>query len=120
MKKLMPIFFSFFIAMPVFAFNVDNIDSTSSVSLFDARSCNELYAEASALEKTSYADDYDHYNDSHAQVAGLASTIFAPAIYYFGYAAYKEMNSKKVAITARQDIDEIRQRMAEKRCFEIN
>lgn len=118
MKQLFSVCLGLAIITPTFAFNTDNIKTARSQPLFDTRSCNELYVEASALEKLSYADDYDYFNDRNARVAGIASTVFAPAIYYFGYAAYKDVSSKSEALTALSSINDIRNRMAEKRCFE--
>ena len=38
--------------------------------------------------------------------------------HYFGYAAYKDMKSEKNVVTTGLEIDAIRTRMAEKRCFD--
>ena len=118
MKKTIYMILGVLVTTPALAFNTESIKTARAEPLFDTRSCNELYAEAAALEKVSYADDYDYYNDRNARAAGIASTVFAPAIYYFGYAAYKDVTSTKQAINALNDINNVRHRMAEKRCFE--
>ena len=102
------------------AFNVNAIGDSDSNSdkLYDSRSCNELYMQVSALEKTSYSNKENHFTNSKAQAASMAMTVFPPAIYYFGYAAYKDLESSMRAKAALEEMDSIRYRMAEKRCFD--
>ncbi len=100
------------------AFNVNALGNSDDDSLYDSRSCNELYMQVSALEKTSHSNKESHFTNSKAQVASMAMTVFTPAIYYFGYAAYKDLESNMRSMAALEQMDEIRYRMAEKRCFD--
>ena len=74
--------------------------------------------QASALEQKSYIYKTDLYTDKGSQVAAYALTVFTPAIYYFGFKAYKNYSDQISSQTALNEIDQIRYRMAEKRCFE--
>ena len=100
------------------ALNLINTEQKSSSSFYDVRSCNELYMQASALEQNTFIYRNNFYNDKGTQVAASAMTIFTPAVYYFGYKAYKDYEANIRSASARQEIDQIRLRMAEKRCFE--
>ena len=100
------------------AFNVNAISDSNSENLYDSRSCNELYMQVTALEKTSYSIKENHFTNSKAQAASMAMTVFPPAIYYFGYAAYKDLESNMRSKATLEEMDSIRHRMAEKRCFD--
>lgn len=100
------------------AFSVDAVGKSNHDNLFDPRSCNELYMQATALEQRHYRLRHNYYTDKNAQAAGIASAVFTPALYYFGYAAYKDLQSDKSMNSTQLEIDAIRTRMAEKRCFD--
>lgn len=109
---------SLLLGTPAMAFNIEAVGKTNNDSMFDSRSCNELYMQASTLEKQTYQHQRNYYTDKNAQAAGIASAVFSPAFYYFGYAAYKDYQSQRDASSAMEQIDAIRTRMAEKRCFD--
>ena len=102
------------------ALNFAGIEQPVNESLYDKRSCNELYMQASALEHQSYIYKTDLYSDKGSQVAAYALTVFSPAVYYFGFKAYKNYTDQVRSQAALSEIDQIRYRMAEKRCFEQN
>ena len=99
------------LALNLVQFNQNNPDK-----LYDDRSCNDLYMEASALEKQSFA--YAESKDNKTVIASVASTVFAPALYLVGFSAVKDYKSGVDSKSAFEKIEEIRFRMAEKRCFE--
>ena len=100
------------------ALNFAGIEQPVNESLYDKRSCNELYMQASALEKDTFIYKTDLYSDKGSTVAAYALTVFSPAVYYFGFKAYKSYTDQLRSQTALSEIDQIRYRMAEKRCFE--
>ncbi|HIF51747.1 MAG TPA: hypothetical protein EYQ42_09535 [Thiotrichaceae bacterium] len=69
------------------AINLTEINQTGEESLYDSRSCNDLYMQASILEKQSYNNA--GYGE-RTQIASFMSTVFAPAIYYMGFSAYQD------------------------------
>jgi len=97
------------------ALNLVEINQPIKQGLYDSRSCNDLYMQASALEKESFA--HKTGIGTRTQVASIVSTVFAPALYYLGFSAYQDYKSGINAKTAFVEIEEIRFRMAEKRCF---
>ncbi len=88
--------------------------------LYDNRSCNDLYIQASALEQDTFIYKATIYNDKKTRVASYAMTMFAPAIYYLGFNAFQNYKDQVRSELAFSEIEEIRSRMAEKRCFEQN
>ncbi|NOG60774.1 MAG: hypothetical protein HND53_09765 [Proteobacteria bacterium] len=98
-----------------FALNLVEFKKPVGENLYDSRSCNDLYMEASALEKESFS--YAAGNRNKTQIAGMVSTVFAPALYYMGYTAYQDYKKEIDSKSTFDKIEEIRFRMAEKRCF---
>jgi hypothetical protein len=70
--------------------------------------------QASELEKESFAY---YKSSSKTQVASIVSTVFAPAIYYLGYSVFQDYKNETRTKSAFTEIEEVRFRMAEKRCF---
>ena len=99
------------------AFNIVAVGTASNDNMFDTRSCGELYTQVATLEKQAYFNKQDYYTDTNDQAAIIASTMFTPTVYYFGFAAYKDFKAKKQVNDARLQLDALRVRMAEKRCF---
>lgn len=97
------------------ALNLVEINKPIKQGLYDNRSCNDLYMEALALEKESFS--YAAGNGNKTQVASVVSTIFTPALYYLGYSAYQDYKNEIDSRSTFVEIEEIRFRMAEKRCF---
>ncbi len=98
------------------ALNLVQMHKPAQESLYDSRSCNDLYMQASGLEKESFS--YAADNGNKTQVASIVGTIFTPALYYLGYSAYQDYKNGINSKTTFSEIEEIRLRMAEKRCFE--
>ncbi len=117
-RILLRILIPLLIPVRALAFSIDAVGQSKHDNLFDPRSCHQLYIQATALEQQHYRLRHNYYTDKNAQAAGIASAVFTPALYYFGYAAYKELQSEKDVATTRLEIDSIRTRMAEKRCFD--
>ena len=117
-RTLLLLILPLLIPVHALAFSIDAVGQSNQSNLFDQRSCQELYMQATALEQQHYRLRHNYYTDKNAQAASIASTVFTPALYYFGYAAYKDMKSEKDVVTTGQEIDAIRTRMAEKRCFD--
>lgn len=97
------------------ALNLTEINQPIEQGLYDSRSCNELYMQALVLEKESFI--YKTGSNKNIKVASLASTIFAPAIYYLGFSAFQNYKNNTHSKTAFAEIEQVRFRMAEKRCF---
>ena len=74
--------------------------------------------QAASLEKATYLNKTDIYSSKGTRVASYVLTIFTPAIYYLGYSTFQEYQAQLQADTAFIEIEQIRFRMAEKRCFE--
>ncbi len=117
MKTLKIITFTLFVLASAqsLALNLAEIHKPADSSLYDSRSCNDLYMEAMALEKENYS--YERGNGNKTQVASVVSTIFAPAVYYLGYSAIQDYKNKANSKSSFVKIEDIRLRMAEKRCF---
>jgi hypothetical protein len=75
------------IPLALFSAQSSEINQTGEESLYDSRSCNDLYMQASILEKQSYNNA--GYGE-RTQIASFMSTVFAPAIYYMGFSAYQD------------------------------
>ena len=118
MKKQIVIVFiiSLFISAQSWALNLVDFKQSADEKLYDDRSCNDLYMEASALEKQtfSYAED----KSNKTLMASVASTVFTPALYLVGYSAIKDYKNEADAKSTFVKMEELRYRMAEKRCFE--
>lgn len=97
------------------ALNLTEINQPIEQDLYDSRSCNDLYMLTINLEKESLR--FKSGRENSTEVASLVSTVFAPAIYYLGYNAFQDYKTDKRNKTAFAKIEEIRFRMAEKRCF---
>jgi len=106
-----------FLSMNSYALNISGVEKPVTDSLYDNRSCNDLYMQASALEQDTYFNKISIYNDNKSRSAGIAMTVFAPAIYYLGYSAFQNYNNQLRSEAAFSEIEELRFRMAEKRCF---
>lgn len=102
------------------ALNLAGVDQPLEDGLYDNRSCNDLYMQASALEQDTFIYKTNIYNDKRTVVASYAMTVFAPAIYYLGYNVYQNHKAQMRSEIALSEIEVIRFRMAEKRCFEQN
>ena len=100
------------------ALNLINTGQPLEHGLYDSRSCNDLYMQATALEQQSYL--YKTKLSNNTRAASYALTVFSPAIYYFGFTAYKNHMEEAKKNQAINDIEQVRLRMAEKRCFERN
>lgn len=118
MRKV--VFFIFnvfaFASAQALAFNLVQIKESSGENLYATRSCNDLYMEASALEKQSFS--YEADKGERTQIASAVSTVFAPAIYLLGYNAIQDYRTSIEAKSTFAKIEEIRYQMAEKHCFE--
>lgn len=100
------------------ALNLAGTNQTITNGLYDNRSCNDLYMQASALEKDTFINKTNFYSDNKTRVASIALTVFSPAVYYFGFSAFQNYKAQTRSQTALSEIEAIRFRMAEKRCFE--
>lgn len=118
MKKLVIITFNVCILTcpNIWALNLVEINQPVREKLYDSRSCNDLYMEASALEKQSFSYAADEGNKT--LIASVASTVFTPALYFIGYSALQDYKLEIEAKSTFSKIEAIRYRMAEKRCFE--
>ncbi len=117
MKTLKYITFIFFLLSSVqsLALNLVEMSTPAEKGLYDSRSCNDLYVQASALEKESFS--YAADRGSKTQVASIVSTVFTPALYYLGYSAFQDYKDDIRSKSTFSEIEQIRFRMAEKRCF---
>ncbi len=97
------------------ALSLAEINQPIEQGIYDSRSCNDLYMQASVLEKESFS--YKTGFGTRTQVASIVTTIFAPAVYYLGFSAFQDYKNGINSKAAFVEIEEIRFRMAEKRCF---
>jgi hypothetical protein len=97
------------------ALNLAEINQPIEKGLYDNRSCNDLYVQATSLEKNFMA--YEANAGSRTQVASIVSAVFAPAIYYLGYSAFHDYKNGLHTKQTFAQIEEVRYRMAQKRCF---
>lgn len=102
------------------ALNLSGLDQPLADGLYDDRSCNDLYLQASALEQDTFINKTNIYNDKRTRVSSYAVAIFTPAFYYLGFNAFQNYRAQIHSEIAFIKISEIRSRMAEKRCFEQN
>ncbi len=97
------------------ALNLVEMNQQIEKDLYDSRSCNDLYMQATTLEKNLFAYEANH--GSKTQLASVVTTLFAPAVYYLGYSAFYDYKNSMSAKAVFTEIEDIRFRMAEKRCF---
>lgn len=118
MKKLSIVIFNvlIFTSTHSAALNLVDFNQTAEEKFYDGRSCNDLYMETSALEKKSFSYEADKGNKT--LIASVASTVFTPALYFVGYNAVQDYKEGIESKSTFEQIEEIRVRMAEKRCFE--
>ena len=118
----MPIFkYSMLISVLIMSSNSAALSLTGAEQplehgLYDSRSCNDLYMQASWLEQKTHQYKANLTNNTRA--ATYALTVFSPAIYYLGFTTVKNHLDHSNTQAAINEIQHIRQRMAEKRCFE--
>ena len=72
---------------------------------------------ASALEKDTFIYK-TNINNNTTRGTRYALTIFSPAVFYLGFPAYQNHKQQTRSQIALGEIDQIRLRIAEKRCFE--
>jgi hypothetical protein len=96
------------------ALKLVDLNRSSGEKLYDSRSCNDLYMEATALEKENFAYAA---GSNRTMVASVVSTVFAPAVYYLGYSAYQDYKKEIDSESTFAKIEHVRFLMAEKRCF---
>ncbi len=96
--------------------NLAGAEQTFTEGLYDNRSCNDLYMQASALEQKTFHYKTNYYSDQ--RVASYALAVVSPALFFFGYAPYQNHLDQKRSQLASSEIEHVRLRMAEKRCFE--
>lgn len=85
--------------------------------LYENRTCEQLYQAASQMESNALNYESDIYNDRNNQVASIVSTVFTPALFFLGFSNYMSFKSEHEAYQANQKLTDIRQRLAEMRCF---
>lgn len=91
---------------------------TAANGVYENRTCNQLYMEVTRLEPDTHYYDYDLYNEKNSHIAGYILTVFSPAIYYFGYTAYREVTDQYRISRVSRQVHTLRTRMAELHCFE--
>ena len=102
-----------------FALNLSDTNQSITNELYDNRSCGELYMQASALERDTYANKRGFYSDRTTRVATYAMAVFGlPIASYLGYSSFQNYKAGIRSEAALSEIEKIRYRMAEKRCFE--
>jgi len=114
LKTVTSLFFLVF-SLDTFALNLVEMQKPVGGGLYDNRSCNDLYMQALTLEKESFS--YAADRGDKTQVASIVSTVFTPAIYFLGYSAFQDYKQKARSESTFIEIEDIRLRMAEKRCF---
>lgn len=110
--------FALIFGFNAYALNLAGTNRSITNELYDNRSCNDLYMQASEMEQDTFIYKTNLYNDKKTQLASYALTIFSPAIYYFGFNAYQNHKQQVRAVNAMSEIESVRLRMAEKRCFQ--
>ncbi|MDX1519519.1 MAG: hypothetical protein R3318_05305 [Gammaproteobacteria bacterium] len=87
-------------------------------SLYENRTCEQLYLAAGKLENKALNYESDVYNQRNNTVAGIVSTVFTPALYFLGYSSLMSFKSDREAYHSNLELNKIRFRMAEMRCFQ--
>lgn len=98
------------------ALNLAATEQPIAQSLYDDRTCNDLYIQASALEPQTFK--YKATLSNNTRAATYTMTVFSGGIYYLGYTGFQQLVERHNSQQAKLDIEQIRHRMAEKRCFE--
>ena len=87
-------------------------------SIYENRSCEQLYLAAGKLENKALNYESDVFNQRNNTVASVVGTVFTPALYFLGYSSYMNFRSEREAHQSNHELDKIRYRMAELRCFQ--
>lgn len=87
-------------------------------SLYENRTCEQLYLAAGKLERKALNYESDVFNQRNNTVASIVSTVFTPALYFLGYSNLMNFKSDREAYQSNQELNQVRVRMAEMRCFQ--
>tara|TARA_R110000782_G_scaffold127183_2_gene218740 strand:+ start:242 stop:604 length:363 start_codon:yes stop_codon:yes gene_type:complete len=98
------------------ALNLAGAEQPFTEGLYDNRTCNDLYMQASALEQKTFHYKTNYYSDK--RVASYALAVVSPTLYFFAYAPYQNHLNQTRSKAATSEIELVRLRLAEKRCFE--
>ncbi len=115
-KRLFFISLGFSIGFPVTA--LSELQAARPQSLYENRTCQQLYLAAAQLENKALNYKSDLFNQENNTVASIVSTVFTPALYFLGYSNLMSFKSKREAHHSNMELNKIRYRMAEKRCFQ--
>lgn len=92
-------------------------ESEINYSAYENRSCEELYRDISALEHNTLNYDSPLYNRRNNDMATVASTVFTPAVFFVGFSNAMNFKSEYEASKNNQELNYLRNRMGEMRCF---
>lgn len=114
--KTISLIFLLILSTQTNALNLVGAEQPFTEGLYDNRTCNDLYMQASALEQKTFQYKTNYY--SNKRVASYALAVLSPALYVFGYTPYQNHLDQARVQQATSEIEHVRLRMAEKRCFQ--
>ncbi len=119
-KKLITVIFTGIVTcagtLPAAA--ISQLQGQRAQSLYENRTCEQLYLAAGKLERKALNYESDVFNQRNNTVASIVSTVFAPALYFLGYSNLMNFKAEREAHHSNEELDKIRLRMAEMRCFQ--
>lgn len=87
-------------------------------SFYENRTCEQLYLAAGRLENKALNYESEVFNDGNNAIASIVSTVFTPALYFLGYSNLMSFKSERESYQSNEELNKIRLRMAEMRCFQ--
>lgn len=100
------------------AWPISTLQGQRPASIYENRTCEQLYLAAGRLENKALNYESDIFNQRNNTIASVVSTVFAPAMYFLGYSGLMSFKAEREAYQSNQELDRIRIRMAEMRCFQ--
>ena len=94
-----------------------SVKAELDTSIYENRSCEELYQEISDLEINTLNFESPIYNSRNNTIASVTSTVFTPAVFFVGFSNAMTFKSEIEASKNNQELNYLRRRMGEMKCF---
>jgi len=108
----------YLITFSIPALSISQLQGQRPDSLYENRTCEQLYLAAGKLESKALNYESDVFNQRNNTLASIVSTVFTPALYFLGYSNLMNFKSDREAYRSNQELNKVRFRMAEMRCFQ--
>lgn len=94
-----------------------SVKTELDTSIYEHQSCEEMYYQVSELEIHTLNFESPIYNSRNNTIASVTSTVFTPAVFFVGFSHAMTFKSEIDASKISQELNYLRRRMGEMRCF---